>query len=63
MEDASDDLRKKTKQALKSIITNSKHYQELIAVFNLAPYNIVRYIIPQLQHVFIDKELSKKAKV
>jgi len=42
MEDASDDLRKKTKQALKLIINNSKHYQELIAIFNLAPYNIVR---------------------
>jgi len=37
MEDASEDLRQKTKQALKSIIANSKHYQELTAVFNLAP--------------------------
>jgi len=34
-----------------------------VAVFNLAPYNIVRYIIPQLVHVFHDKDLSKKAKV
>jgi len=65
MDDAkdNDDLRKKTKQALKSIISNSKHYQELVAVFNLAPYNIVRHIIPQLLAVFHDKDLSKKAKV
>lgn len=39
MDDAkdNDDLRNKTKQALKSIIANSKHVGELVAVFNLAP--------------------------
>jgi len=53
------DLRKKVRDALSHIISHTKHYVELISVFNLADLNIVTMIIPRLEQIFRDETMTK----